>query len=154
MASPSAQTPNEHDRWRLQAASTGVCLVGAVLGWAMPHLGADSLSLPALIMAYLAGGWDSARRAAGALRRGHLDVDLLMLIAAAGAAVVAHWIEGAALLFLFSLGNTLETYAFGRTRRSIHALMELRPEEAARVAEHAFRIAWRAHCPAVGAPPG
>jgi Cd2+/Zn2+-exporting ATPase len=54
-----------------------------------------------------------------------------MLFAAAGAAAVGHWVEGAILLFLFSTGNTLETYAFGRTRRSISALMELRPEDAA-----------------------
>jgi len=64
------------------------------------------------------------------MRAGWLDVDLLMLLAAVGAATVGHWLEGAVLLFLFSLGNTLETYAFGRTRRSIEALMELRPEEA------------------------
>ena len=44
--------------------------------------------------------------------------------------MVGHWIEGAVLLFLFSLGNTLETYAFRRTRRSIEALVELRPEDA------------------------
>jgi Zn2+/Cd2+-exporting ATPase len=69
-------------------------------------------------------------RTTRALRRLKLDVDLLMLIAALGAAAVGHWIEGAVLLFLFSLGNTLETYAFGRTRRSIRALMQLRPEEA------------------------
>ena len=53
------------------------------------------------------------------------DVDVLMLLAAFGAAVVGHWLEGAVLLFLFSLGNTLETFAFRRTRRSIEALVEL-----------------------------
>ena len=53
-----------------------------------------------------------------------------MLLAAAGAAGVGHWLEGGILLFLFSTGNTLETFAFGRTRRSIRALMELRPEDA------------------------
>ena len=56
-----------------------------------------------------------------------------MVVAAAGAAILGHWAEGAILLFLFSLGNTLETFAFGRTRRSIEALMELRPDSAAKV---------------------
>jgi Cd2+/Zn2+-exporting ATPase len=46
---------------------------------------------------------------------------------------LGHWAEGAILLFLFSLGNTLETFAFGRTRRSIRALIELRPDSAAKV---------------------
>jgi Cd2+/Zn2+-exporting ATPase len=84
-----------------------------------------------LFLAYAAGGWEPLRRAVGALVRFELDVDLLMLLAAAGAGAVGHWVEGAILLFLFSTGNTLETYAFGRTRRSIRSLMELRPEDAA-----------------------
>jgi Cd2+/Zn2+-exporting ATPase len=54
-----------------------------------------------------------------------------MLLAAGGAAAVGHWAEGAILLFLFSLGNTLEGYAFHRTRRSIRALVALRPDSAA-----------------------
>jgi Cd2+/Zn2+-exporting ATPase len=83
-----------------------------------------------LYVAYAAGGWDTLRRTLRALGRLELDVDLLMLLAAAGAALVGHWVEGAILLFLFSTGNTQETYAFGRTRRSIQALMELRPEVA------------------------
>jgi Zn2+/Cd2+-exporting ATPase len=92
-----------------------------------------STSAAAFALAYLAGGWDAARRASHALRDGNLDIDLLMLVAAAGAAVVGSWFEGTVLLFLFSLGNTLETYAFHRTRRSIHALMTLRPDTAAKL---------------------
>jgi len=121
---------DEKYRWKPQAASTAVCLTLTVAGWAFPHLGLDAWSLPALVGAYAAGGWESFMRTTKALRRFELDVDLLMLIAAAGAAAVGYWIEGAILLFLFSLGNTLETFAFGRTRRSIRALMELRPEQA------------------------
>ena len=120
-------------RWRLQAASTAVCLAATIVGWASPHLGLGSVALPSLLLAYAAGGWDALLRTLGALRRFKLDVDLLMLLAAAGAGVVGYWVEGAVLLFLFSLGNTLETFAFGRTRRSIEALMELRPEQASRV---------------------
>ena len=84
-------------------------------------------------IAYLAGGWEATREALKALLRARIEVDLLMVTAAGGAALLGHWAEGAILLFLFSLGNTLETFAFGRTRRSIKALMELRPEEAARL---------------------
>ena len=118
------------NRWRVQAVLAVVCLTATVAGWGLPYVGLPTLALPTLLVAYAAGGWDSLRRAIDAMRVGRLDVDLLMLLAAAGAATVGHWLEGAVLLFLFSLGNTLETYAFGRTRRSIEALMELRPEEA------------------------
>jgi Zn2+/Cd2+-exporting ATPase len=120
---------------RLQTISTVVALVAIVAGWVTPWLGLSGLSFPALLLAYAAGGWDATLRAGRALRCREIDIDILMLLAAAGAAIVDHWLEGAVLLFLFSLGNTLETYAFGRTRRSIEALVALRPEEAVRVEE-------------------
>jgi Cd2+/Zn2+-exporting ATPase len=120
----------EPERLRLQAASTAIALGAVLAGALLPRVGLASFALPALLLAYGAGGWHTARQAYRAVRCGDLDVDLLMLLAAVGAATVGHWLEGAVLLFLFSLGNTLETYAFGRTRRSIQALVELRPEEA------------------------
>lgn len=121
------------ERLGLQMASTAVALAATLTGWLAPHLGVPAVALPALVLAYAAAGWDPAIRAGNALRCGSLDVDVLMLLAAGGAATVGHWLEGAVLLFLFSLGNTLETFAFKRTRRSIEALVELSPEEAIRL---------------------
>jgi Cd2+/Zn2+-exporting ATPase len=57
-------------------------------------------------------------------------VDLLMVLAALGAAVLGAPFEGAMLLFLFSLSNVLQDYALGRTRGAIQALMKLRPDQA------------------------
>ena len=125
-----AQDAPEHEHWKVGAASTAICALATAGGWALRHLGHPALGQGLLVVAYAAGGWDAARRTTGALRRAEMDVDLLMLLAAAGAALVGHWVEGAILLFLFSTGNTLETFAFGHTRRSIRALMELRPEDA------------------------
>ena len=121
------------ERWRRGALSTLTCGVAWLAGFVLALLGMSEASLALLLLAYAAGGWEASGRAFKALRNATLDVDLLMLLAAAGAGVVGHWLEGAALLFLFSLGNSLENYAFGRTRRSIRALMELRPDEASRV---------------------
>ena len=115
------------------AISTLTCGVAWLAGLALSFLGIPQASLALLLIAYAAGGWEASGRAVNALRKATLDVDLLMLLAAGGAAFVGHWLEGAALLFLFSLGNSLENYAFGRSRRSIRALMELRPDEASRV---------------------
>jgi Cd2+/Zn2+-exporting ATPase len=95
--------------------------------------GPAPLTLAAYGLAYGFGGWEATRQAFSDLVRGKLEVDLLMVTAAAGAAFLGHWAEGAVLLFLFSLGNTLETFAFGRTRRSIEGLMELRPDSAAKL---------------------
>lgn len=82
--------------------------------------------------AYLFGGLDLVRHAVGDLRRGRFafDIDLLMLLAAAGAAVLGEWAEGAFLLFLFSLAHSLEHAALGRARRAIRALADLAPARA------------------------
>jgi Zn2+/Cd2+-exporting ATPase len=79
--------------------------------------------------AYVLGGYDIAWHWLGALRRGRVsfDIDLLMLLAALGAAVLGEWAEGALLLFLFSLAHALEHYALGRARNAIRALAELAP---------------------------
>jgi Cd2+/Zn2+-exporting ATPase len=58
-----------------------------------------------------ATSWATCRR--GKL---HFNIDLLMVVAAAGAAILGEWAEGALLLFLFSLGHALEHYALGRAR--------------------------------------
>lgn len=53
-----------------------------------------------------------------------------MLVAAAGAAALGAWAEGALLLFLFSFGHSLEAYAMSRAKRAIEALGELAPRTA------------------------
>lgn len=124
----------EEHRWGPLAISTLACALFGLMGAGAQAL----LHLPLVGLffygaAYLTGGWEATWEALKALRKGRIEVDLLMVLAAGGAAILGHWAEGAILLFLFSLGNTLETFAFGRTRRSIKALMELRPEVANRV---------------------
>ncbi len=132
-AEPDASEPQERS-WQPMAWSTGACAASGLLGAGMgSFLHQPSLALLLYVLAYLAGGWEAAREALRALRRGRLEVDLLMVTAASGAASLGHWAEGAVLLFLFSLGNTLERFAFGRTRRSIRALMQLRPDSASRL---------------------
>jgi Cd2+/Zn2+-exporting ATPase len=121
---------SEPDRLGLQVTSTIVALLATLAGWLSPEVGLPALALPLFLLAYVSAGWDATLRAARTLRSGELDVDVLMLLAAFGAAIVGHWLEGAVLLFLFSLGNTLESFAFRRTRRSIEALVELSPDEA------------------------
>jgi Cd2+/Zn2+-exporting ATPase len=75
----------------------------------------------------LAGGWFAVRSTLRALARLRFDVNLLMILAAIGAASIGYVFEAAVLMFLFSLSNTLEVYTMGRTRRALHALLKLRP---------------------------
>ncbi len=82
--------------------------------------------------AYLFGGQHGVRSAIASLRERTLDIDLLMVLAALGAAAVGAPFEGALLLFLFSLSHILQHHALHRTQRAIESLLTLRPENALR----------------------
>ena len=103
-----------------------------LLGWAGGQfLGLPQpVSLALYIGAYILGGWDVGRHAFHALRERRFDTDLLMVIAALGAAVLGAFAEGALLLFLFSLGHALEERALERARNAIKALADLAPKTA------------------------
>ena len=117
-----AHAPN-----RVAIAFVGITLGLLLVGVAVERF-SETAALPIWALAYFTGGWFSLRTTLRSLRQRKLDVDLLMLIAAAGAAAVGAYWEGTVLLFLFSLGNVLEEFALGRTEASIRALMDLRPE--------------------------
>ena len=89
-----------------------------------------SIALIFYIIAYLAGGYDIATHALPGLLRGKFDTDILMLAAAAGAALLGDWAEGAFLLFLFSLGHAGEHYALDHARNAVNALATLMPDTA------------------------
>ncbi len=88
------------------------------------------IALGFYIAAYIFGGWDISQHAWHALKEKHFDTDLLMVIAAIGAALLGEWAEGALLLFLFSLGHALEDRALDRARAAIRALADLAPKTA------------------------
>ena len=87
------------------------------------------------IVAYVAGGVRPVKESLSAIFIGKLNVDTLMVAAALGAAILGDWVEGAVLLFLFSLSGTLEAFATYRTNRSIESLVQLRPRQAARISK-------------------
>ncbi len=93
---------------------------------------ADAPTLTTLlyVAAYITGGIFGVRGGIESLKELTIDVDLLMVLAALGAAIVGAPFEGVLLLFLFSLSNVLQEYAMGRTRNAIRALMQLRPARA------------------------
>jgi Zn2+/Cd2+-exporting ATPase len=82
------------------------------------------------IAAYLFGGFYTTKEAIEGISKGKFEIDFLMLVAAIGAAFLGQWAEGALLLFLFSLGHSLEHYAMEKARKSIAALAALAPKTA------------------------
>ena len=115
-------------RGRRTLASAAAFALGAAAGF-LPVPGVVSILFYAV--AVVAGGFDVARSAISALRTTrNIDMNLLMTIAVIGAALIGEWSEAAAVILLFSLGNTLEAYTLDRTRDSVRALIELAPQEA------------------------
>jgi Zn2+/Cd2+-exporting ATPase len=118
------------------AALLSGCLL--LMGWIALHLGWTGLALLILPTAYVVGGYESAREGLTTLvKEKELDVDLLMIVAALGAAGLGLWrqeyyliIDGAALILIFAISGALENYAMQRTDRSIRSLMSLTSDTA------------------------
>ncbi|HYM79832.1 MAG TPA: hypothetical protein VEY91_00305, partial [Candidatus Limnocylindria bacterium] len=116
---------------RAMATLAAACLVLLVAGMVLERTDAPAAwPYAAYFVSALCGGWFALRSTFKALARFRFDVNLLMILAAAGAAIIGYVFEAAVLMFLFSLSNTLEVYTMGRTRRALHALLKLRPARA------------------------
>jgi Cd2+/Zn2+-exporting ATPase len=109
------------------AIGSGVALAA---GWLISLRVSGLAPLACFLIAYGLGGFFTLKEAVENLRKRQFEIDSLMLVAAAGAAALGQWAEGALLLFLFSIGHALEHFAMGRARRAIEALAKLAPEHA------------------------
>lgn len=109
------------------AIGSGVALAA---GWLISLRAPGLVPLICFLIAYGLGGFFTLKEAIENLRKRQFEIDSLMLVAAAGAAALGQWAEGALLLFLFSIGHALEHFAMGRARRAIEALAKLAPEHA------------------------
>lgn len=119
------------DEERLARILTVVTLLTLIGGWLLE--GETAVGTTAWVLyaiSYIAGGYFGVQAGWESLMERRIDVDLLMILAAIGAALVGAPFEGALLLFLFSLSNVLQDYALDRTRNAIRSLMDLRPQEA------------------------
>lgn len=120
------------EAWRSMAVRAAVCLVAGVAGWWFRST-APWVSLGCFAVAYLSGVWDLARSVWSDLRRFRFDTEFLMLLVAAGAAIIGAFAEGALLLVLFSSSAAMEEFAEERTRREIGALLKGAPKTARRI---------------------
>jgi heavy metal translocating P-type ATPase len=85
-------------------------------------------------LAYATGGWDPGWEGLKALRERTLDVDLLMIVAALGAAAIGQVMDGALLIVIFATSGALEALATARTADSVRGLLDLAPATATRLA--------------------
>jgi Zn2+/Cd2+-exporting ATPase len=123
----------KHHRETLAAAA---CAVFLLCGWLALQSSWQVVGLCLLPLAYAIGGYGSAVEGLTTLwEEKELDVDLLMIVAALGAAGLGWWkqdyeliIDGAVLILIFAISGALEGYAMARTERSIRSLMSLTPD--------------------------
>jgi Cd2+/Zn2+-exporting ATPase len=111
---------------------SALCLASLLAGWLLPVWGVISLesAVYLFLISYFSGGYYGVKEGIEELKQGKASVDLLMILAAVGAATINQWMEGAILLFLFSLSNALQEFALEKSNRAIEALMKLRPDTA------------------------
>lgn len=105
-----------------------------LIGWLLTK--ADLATVPIFIYlaAYVIGGFAKAKEGIEeTISNKELNVEMLMILAAIGSAIIGYWMEGAILIFIFALSGALETYTMNKSHKEISALMNLQPEEALRV---------------------
>lgn len=122
---------HQHRRDVLTALS-GLFIVIAFVA----HLGGAAAWLSDALygLGIVAGGYYVARAGWYGFRATRsLDMNALMTLAVIGAMIIGEWAEGAMVIFLFSVGNTLESYTINRARNAIRALMSLAPKVALRI---------------------
>ncbi|WP_338485910.1 heavy metal translocating P-type ATPase [Streptomyces sp. SCSIO 75703] len=90
---------------------------------------------PLYAAAYVTGGWGPAWAGLTALREKTLDVDLLMIVAAIGAASIGQVMDGALLIVIFATSGALEALATARTQDAVRGLLDLAPTVATRLAD-------------------
>ncbi len=120
------------------AIAAGLCGLLVLTGWLLHQGSLTNLELLVLAAAYLIGGFESTKEGLSTLIQDQeLDVDLLMIVAALGAASLGLWqqdytliIDGAILILIFSVSGALEGFATQRTERNIRDLMAAAPDVA------------------------
>ncbi|WP_018334530.1 heavy metal translocating P-type ATPase [Actinomycetospora chiangmaiensis] len=136
---PLARTPRRALLLRLpEARRAGLALAAFAVGGLLVLLGAPVWAwAPVLAVCFAAGGRDPALEGLRALRGRRLDVDLLMVVAALGAAAIGQVVDGALLLVIFATSGALEAWATARTEESVGGLLDLAPARATRLADGA-----------------
>ncbi|MBL9154764.1 MAG: cadmium-translocating P-type ATPase [Verrucomicrobiae bacterium] len=102
--------------------------IGLIVHWT--QAGPDWLTIAAFAAATFAGGSLVFPSAIGALRKLRLDINVLMTVAVIGAWIIGEYAEAASVVFLFALSELLESWAAGRARRAVDALLKLSPPTA------------------------
>lgn len=138
LGSEHAHSDHDHDEDHGHLSSeaeislAGACGLFLLVGWITQMVTGQlvPVALVLYLVSYAAGGFGTLLEVWRALKEFKFEIDLLMLVAAVGAAALGEWAEGALLLFLFSAAHALEHLAMGRAKKAIESLADLAPKNA------------------------
>lgn len=117
----------------IAALLSGVLIITA---WIFSKYGMESTAVTIFILAFIIGGYAKAKEGiTETIKEKDLNVEMLMVFAAIGSAIIGYWAEGAILIFIFALSGALETYTMNKSKKEISSLMTLQPEEALRITD-------------------
>ncbi len=112
----------------IRILAAGVCMV--ILAF-LPLDGYPVLRFLLYLIPYLTVGYDILRKAwKGIMNRQVFDENFLMAVATIGAMVLGEYTESVAVMWFYQIGELFQSWAVGRSRRSISELMDIRPDYA------------------------
>ncbi|MBM7650224.1 Cd2+/Zn2+-exporting ATPase [Bacillus ectoiniformans] len=115
----------------IAALLSGVLILA---GWLLDKNGLETASVVSYLLAFVIGGFAKAKEGIEeTIKEKELNVEMLMILAAVGSAIIGYWTEGAILIFIFAVSGALETYTMNKSQKEISSLMDIQPEEALRV---------------------
>jgi Zn2+/Cd2+-exporting ATPase len=111
--------------------AAGLSGVFIAAGWISDKMNDEVASIIFYLLAFVIGGFAKAKEGIEATYENkQLNVEMLMIFAAIGSAIIGYWTEGAILIFIFAVSGALETYTMNKSHKEISSLMMLQPEEA------------------------
>lgn len=133
LSEKAANEASLFERLRTHSELIAAIISGLIIliTWSLTNVLPHSVWVVLHIIAFLIGGYAQAKEGiVNTLETKKLNVELLMVIAAIGSALIGYWTEGAILIFIFALAGALETYSLNKSNKEISSLMQLQPEEA------------------------
>ena len=112
--------------------ASSIFLIACIFSFLLPDFPLKSwFSLAIFLLAYLMAGGDVVKKALLNIRNGQVfDENFLMSIATIGAFFVGEYPEGVAVMLFYQIGELFQSYAVGKSRKSIASLMQIRPDSA------------------------
>lgn len=112
----------------ISALLSGVLIL---IGWSLSKSDLSTASAIFYLLAFCIGGFAKAKEGIQeTIKEKELNVEMLMIFAAIGSAVIGYWAEGAILIFIFAVSGALETYTLNKSQKEISSLMDMQPEQA------------------------